>query len=148
MVSILLSLEPRFTPKGSFFFDKREVREVLFIQSGKVDVGYMYNDKEKYVLRYEGATVLGAYNCTYHKLTDFIYYARIDCYGYNISKENWSTIIYDCPHICNAWKANIAKDYTIMKARMKPIGHDDSLQVDELREVVEDKLTGYMVSKL
>ena len=55
---ILENLEPRFTPKGEFFFDKREVREVLFIQSGKVDVGYMYNDKQKYVLRYEGATVL------------------------------------------------------------------------------------------
>ena len=69
MLMILENLEPRFTPRGEFFFDKREVREVLFIQSGKVDVGYMYNDKQKYVLRYEGATVLGAYCCTFNRRT-------------------------------------------------------------------------------
>jgi len=70
-------------------FEEREVREVLFIQTGKVDVGYMYNDKPKFVLRYEGATVLGAYNCSYDKITEFIHFARADCYGYNIPKEHW-----------------------------------------------------------
>ena len=145
---VLEHLEPRFTPKGSYFFDKREVREVLFVIKGKVDVGYMYNNKEKFVLRYEDATVLGAYNCSFNMRTDWIYLARIDCYGYNIQKENWNKILFESPHIANAWKSNISKDYTIMKARMKPIGTTDEMQVDELREVIEDKITNFMVSKL
>ena len=41
---ILANLEPRFTPKGTYLFDKQEVREVIFIQTGKVDVGYVFND--------------------------------------------------------------------------------------------------------
>ena len=49
---ILENLEPRFEDKGSYLFDGCEVWEVNFIEEGKVDVGYMYNDKEKYVLRY------------------------------------------------------------------------------------------------
>ena len=52
MLMILENLEPRFEEKGSYLFDGNEVREVIFIQKGKIDVGYMYNDKEKYVLRY------------------------------------------------------------------------------------------------
>ena len=74
--------------------------------------------------------------------------ARSVCYGYSITKENWSRILFECPHITNAWKSNISRDYTIMKARMKPIGQNDDLQVDELREVLEDKITSMMVSKL
>jgi hypothetical protein len=127
MLMILANLEPRFTPKGTYLFDKREVREVLFIQKGKVDVGYMYNDVEKFVLRYEGATVIGAYNCSYNKRSEFFFYARSNCTGYNITKENWSRILYESPHITNAWKSNISRDYTIMKARMKPAGHNDDL---------------------
>jgi hypothetical protein len=120
MLMILENLEPRFESKGSYLFDNREVREVLFINKGKVDVGYMYNDKEKFVIRYEDATVFGAYNCSYNQSTDFIFFARSDCYGYSISKKNWHSILYECPHITNAWKDNISEDYTIMKARMRP----------------------------
>jgi len=52
MLMILENLEPRFEQKGNYLFDGNDVREVIFILEGKIDVGYMYNDKEKFVLRY------------------------------------------------------------------------------------------------
>ena len=52
MLNILENLQPRFEEKGNYLFDGHEVREVIFNQKGHVDVGYIYNDKEKYVLRY------------------------------------------------------------------------------------------------
>ena len=33
-----------------------------------------------------------------------------------------------------------------MKARMKPKGHNDDLEEDELREVIKEKVTSYMVN--
>ena len=93
MLSILENLEPRFEEKGSYLFDGHEVREVIFIQQGKVDVGYMYNDKEKYVLRYQDATVLGAYNCTYNRDTEYIYRCPAKSSGFFIPKVNWNEIM-------------------------------------------------------
>ena len=46
------------------------------------------------------------------------------------------------------FKHNITKDYIFMKARMRKRGVNEDLEIDELREVISNKVTNFMVEHL
>ena len=52
MMSILLNLEPRFFKKNTILLNQEIAQEVNFIEVGSVDVGYRYQGKTNYVIRY------------------------------------------------------------------------------------------------
>jgi uncharacterized protein YuzE len=52
MESFLYKLEPRREEKGVIIFDELdEVNEAIFIENGKVDVGFEINRKQQFVIR-------------------------------------------------------------------------------------------------
>ena len=53
MTLILLNLEPRFEEAGKILYDElEEINEVMFLSSGKVDVGFKINGVNKYIIRF------------------------------------------------------------------------------------------------
>ena len=52
MINILTCLEPRFEEKGTILYNElEEMNEVIFFSKGKVDIGYEFNYKKKFVIR-------------------------------------------------------------------------------------------------
>jgi hypothetical protein len=77
MIDILVHLKPRRMRRGQILFKSlASVEEVLFIESGSLDIGFELNDKAKYCIRLSDGGVVGSYNCTFNKKTMFIYRCR------------------------------------------------------------------------
>ena len=90
MVDILQSLEPRCEPKNKIMINELdEPNEVLFFNNGTYEIGYEINRVKKYVLRFKDSGVIGAYQCTFNKRSNFIYKTVSICQGYSIRKNSW-----------------------------------------------------------
>ena len=112
MMSIVRNLEPRIEKKDSTIFEELDdINEVVFIEEGQVEIGYELNKKKKYVLRYYGHTLIGAYNCTFNVRAIFCYRAKTDCTGFSIRKQIWMSILNDYDEIGNYVKDNVELDY-------------------------------------
>ena len=93
MIQILHALEPRTEKKDTILINELdEQNEVLFFNHGTIEIGYEINRIKKYVLRFKGINVIGAYDCTFNKRSTFVYKTISVCKGYSIRKHKWKAI--------------------------------------------------------
>ena len=112
MIEILQNLEPRFESKDTvLFLELDEIHEVIFVEQGKVDVGFELNRRRKFAIRFTDKVMIGSYNCTFNKKTLFVYRCFTDICGYIIRKAKWLEIIDGYPEISGKFKENIERDY-------------------------------------
>ena len=94
-------LEPRFELEGMILFEElSEINEIIFVQTGEMDVGFDINKIRNYVYRFNSNYVIGAYNCTFNERSLFVYRCRTDCQGYYIRKNVWKQLLDSFPSVC------------------------------------------------
>lgn len=95
MVDILLCLKPRQAYKGETMLRPlMSVDEVIFIEKGSIDIGFVLNDIAKNVVRLREGGVIGVFNVTFNIKTRFMYTCssyHADLYG--INKPDWQRIM-------------------------------------------------------
>lgn len=98
MFGILQKMEPRCEEKGNILYKElEEIQELLFHQSGIIDIGYEISRKARYVLRMHSGTIIGGYNCTENKKTVFQYKCTTDVHGFMLRKEHWLNLLEEYP---------------------------------------------------
>ena len=119
MKSILNNLEPlQYNKKQHILEEFDDVNEILFVSSGKVVIGYDINRTKKYCLQFQDKVVIGAYEITFNKKSNFNYTALSHVSGYFIRKSNWYDALSQNDNIMNVMKKNILLDF-ITKIRVK-----------------------------
>ena len=61
------------------FNELDEVNEVIFFNTGSVDIGFEINHFKQFVLRLSKDIIIGAFNLSFNKRTKFIYKAKNYC---------------------------------------------------------------------
>ena len=88
----------RFYRKGEMMaYELEDCQEVLFVFSGKYNVGYEINKKRKYRKQFGHSTVIGAYQTIFQKRFLFIYCAHTDVVCYAIRRRSWNHIMSEYP---------------------------------------------------
>lgn len=119
MTLVLRNLNPRFEHAGTYILQEMsEVEEILFLNKGKVAVGFEINKKAYLVLKFPEVCVIGAWHCTFSQKANFLYKARTRVEGYGISKRAWQGILKDHFEVGRLIKHNIMVDY-LTKIRAK-----------------------------
>lgn len=112
MIELFMQLEPRFEQKGSILYHElEEIQEILFIENGMLDVGFEINSNPHMVLRVYHGTMVGAYNCTYHRRTMFVYKCRTNIEGYMLRKQAWFDIMEEYEEITDLMKEKIKHQF-------------------------------------
>ena len=66
IMNMLSVLEPRFELKNTILLDEMdEVNELMFINRGKVGIGYSANKKKKYCVKKTDMCVIGTYGMVF-----------------------------------------------------------------------------------
>lgn len=113
MVTVLQRLEPRFICKGTVLYHElEEIQEIFFQENGIIDIGYEINRYQRFVLRLNKGTIVGAYNCCFEKPSLFLYKCKSDVQGYILRKQSWSDIIEDYSEIADILKENVRFEYS------------------------------------
>ena len=100
MLGLLQNFEPRLEPKGSIIYKElEEIQEVLFQESGAIDIGFEVNRVTKYCLRLKKGTIIGAYNCTENKRMLFTFRSASDVHGFMVRKHTWLDLIDSVPQL-------------------------------------------------
>lgn len=74
MVDILMCLKPRHAYKQEILLRPlMSVDEVLFIEKGSIDIGFVLNEIPKFVVRLKEGGVIGVFNVTFNVKTRFLY---------------------------------------------------------------------------
>ena len=95
------------------------VDEVIFIEKGSIDIGFVLNDISKNVVRLREGGVIGVFNVTFNIKTRFKYTCssyHADLYG--INKPDWQRIMGISGHCDNDYsevtetvKLNVKNQY-------------------------------------
>ena len=76
---MLQHLEPlKFIKKEHIHQEFDDVDEIYFVERGKVVIGYDINKTKKYCLQYTDKLVIGAYELSFNKKSNFVYTALTD----------------------------------------------------------------------
>lgn len=90
MVSILRNIKPRYAHKGEVMLRPlMSVDEVIFIEQGSIDIGFVLNDTPKNVVRLREGGVIGVFNVTFNVKTRFLYTCTYDAKLYGVNKSDW-----------------------------------------------------------
>jgi len=65
-----------------------EINKLTFIESGKYDIGYEINKKQRWILRFQ-RNVIGQFEITYNKKCQYLVKAHTPCFGFFIRKVRW-----------------------------------------------------------
>lgn len=76
-----------------------EFNEIMYVNKGKVVIGYEINKEKRYCIQYTDKVVIGAYGITFNQRAAFIYTSLTPIEGYFIRKTNWMAILDDNPRI-------------------------------------------------
>ena len=100
MIEFLQNLEPRQELEDQILIQELdEFTEVLFFNSGSVDIGYQINKLNHFVLRRKNGIVIGDHEVTFNHRSSFIYKIHSLCEGYSIRKNNWFRILEEFPEL-------------------------------------------------
>jgi CRP-like cAMP-binding protein len=98
--------------EGTILFEELgEINEIIFVETGQIEVGFDINKIRKYVYRYDSKYVIGAYNCTFNERSLFVYRCRTNCKGYYIRKNVWKQLIDSYPSIRDIIQKQIQEEY-------------------------------------
>ena len=107
MICLLQNLESRTEEKDTILYrELDEIAEILFIESGIMDVGFEITRKPRYVVRLNKGSLIGAYNCCENVKTLFIFRCRTEIHGFMMRKHIWISLLEDYPHIGEFIKQN------------------------------------------
>jgi len=108
MMEVLSSLEPRYEDADCYLFKElEEVNEVIFFNKGVYEIGYEFNGEEKFKIRYKNSNLIGAYNVTFGKRSQYIYKTKTICNGWFIRRIKWIKIINDHEMVSDEFKDKI-----------------------------------------
>lgn len=79
--------------------EAESVDEIFFLTKGHFIVGYNINDVKKYCMQFKDRGIIGAYEVTYSKKSEFIYTAFSYIEGFFIRVRNWVEIISENPDV-------------------------------------------------
>jgi hypothetical protein len=67
MFNLFTCLEPRYEKKHTIVYDELdEFNEIIFVNKGKVLIGYEINKQKRYCLQYTDNCVIGGFGCTFN----------------------------------------------------------------------------------
>ena len=126
---IMQNLEVRFFRKGEMIcYELEQCQEVLFVFSGKYNVGYEINKKRKYRKMFGQSTIIGAYQIIFKKRFLFIHNAHTDLVCYAIRKRNWESIMQEFPDYYRLIKQKIFSQYYTQMYR--PLMKQKNVDID------------------
>ena len=109
---ILTHVEPVFVPAETIMFrELDEIKEIIFVQTGDVHIGFEINRRKKFVVQFADNGIIGAYECTFNKKTIFVYKSKTDVKGYMLRKVLWQHLMNDHGKISEFFKENIEYKY-------------------------------------
>jgi myosin-crossreactive antigen len=112
MTDLIMCLEPRFEKsKTIIIYELEEFNEVLFFNSGSIDIGFEINRKKKFVMRKLNSIVIADHGCTFNHQSNFIYKTHSACEGYSIRKEKWNKLLSEETEITQQLKKRISVNY-------------------------------------
>lgn len=68
---------------------------MIFFETGIVDVGFDLNRVKTFVLRIDQDILIGGYNVTFDKRTNFVYKTSQLCTGFSIRRTNWKSVVFN-----------------------------------------------------
>ncbi len=87
MLKLLQMLEPRFDFKGTIIYQELEhPSEAIFLEKGRVDIGFAINKKSIYVVGIEKGGLIGAFNMIFNMKINYNYICKTNIEGYFIRK--------------------------------------------------------------
>ena len=119
MINLLLNLEPYMENKNvEIIKELEEFSQIIFIQKGKVAVGFDVNYQRRYCLMFKDRCIIGGYGLTWNQRAAFNYTSFTFVSGFFIRKKNWEDILQFAPKIVTTMKQNILMEY-MSKIKMK-----------------------------
>lgn len=99
MIEMLNSLEFRFYRSGKIFINELdECMEMLFVEQGTFEVGYLINNKKYFAKLLGVGSIIGGYQICNDKRFEFIYRTKTQMQGQAIRKEQLKQILKKWPH--------------------------------------------------
>lgn len=118
IINLLENIEPIYFNQNERIIDELdEFNEVLFIQKGKIGIGFEMNRITWISLQKEKA-VIGDYGVTFNQRSNFIYHAITECEGQFVRKAAWKQLIESYPEIGEMLRGRVLTSY-ILKIRAK-----------------------------
>ena len=108
----------RYDKKQHLHEEFDDVNEIFFVDSGKIVIGYDINKTKKYCLQYTDKLVVGAYEVSFNKKSNFVYTALTELHGYFIRKSKWFEALKIDSDLGTFIQRNIIMDY-MTKIRVK-----------------------------
>ena len=76
MMTLIMHLEPIREFKHQIIINENEeMNQVTFITHGKVALGYEINKQKRYCLQFHNKCVIGAYEISFFKRSEYVYAA-------------------------------------------------------------------------
>lgn len=107
-------LIPRRELKGTVLFNTlEEVNEIFFIEQGCVNIGFEINRGHRFVIRLSSGGVVGGYNCTFNRKTQFVYQVCQDMEAQTLKKHEWRSLLSDPDYavLSRSLRANQEREY-------------------------------------
>ena len=112
MIYVISNLEPFEELKHTILANELyEFNEILFVNKGKVVIGYEINKQKRYCLQFTNKCVVGAFGLTFNQRSKFIYTSLTKISGYFIRQNHWMGVLEDYPMIGNRIKRNVIWEY-------------------------------------
>lgn len=94
LINFVQRLEPRFYRNQIIQGQYEEVSEVLYVTSGSIFVSYrLFNEIFQAICIKANQNVIGDFSCLYNKVSEFMYQAHENIYGFAMSKKNFLKIM-------------------------------------------------------
>lgn len=84
------------------------------------------------MIQYKNCNVIGAYNCFFHKRSEFIFTTVSTCEGFSIRKSNWMNIINNNPLIVDELRDKVRFNY-VTNVRRK-LWYEKALMKEKILE--------------
>jgi hypothetical protein len=94
MINVMRSLEIYYIPKDFMITaELDECNQIIFVMTGRYNVGYEINKKRYYRKQFGHSTLIGHYNVCFNTRHQFIMQAHTEMVSYIIRKKQWFTIM-------------------------------------------------------
>ena len=94
MWDMLSFLEPRYEPAHTIIFDENEeVNEVSLFTEGEMGLGFELNKTIKIAFSQKDEIVVGAWEISFGRRSQFVYKTLSSCDGFFIRKTKWVQMI-------------------------------------------------------
>jgi hypothetical protein len=98
IVSIVQRLEPiSYYPGQIIHQELQSIDIVTFVTNGSYDIGYEINKMMSFKIRRFEGSIIGMFEVTFHRRSNYVYRANKGFEGFFIRKRNWHAIGHEFP---------------------------------------------------